>query len=129
MAMTPYYTPVSPVAAGLNCRCPRCGKGKLFDGFLETAPQCTACGLDYSFIDAGDGPAVFVILIGGFLVVAMAFWVEANWQPPLWVHAILWVPAILLVTLGLLRPLKGLLIAFQFRNKAAEGTLDKRQAE
>lgn len=126
MAMSPYYNPVSPLAAGLSCRCPRCGKGRLFKGFLDTAPACDACGLDYGFIDAGDGPAVFVILIAGLLVVALAFWVEATWQPPLWVHALLWVPAILFCTLGLLRPLKATLIAFQFRNKAAEGRLDQR---
>lgn len=129
MAMSPYYTPVSPVAAGLSCRCPRCGKGKLFSGFLQTAPRCEACALDYGFIDAGDGPAVFVILIAGFIVVGLAFYVEARWEPPLWVHALLWVPAILVSTLGLLRPLKAVLIAFQYRNKAAEGTLDRRQAE
>ncbi|MEW6121330.1 MAG: DUF983 domain-containing protein [Pseudomonadota bacterium] len=129
MSMSPYFTPVSPVAAGLSCRCPRCGKGRLFKGFLDTAPSCEACGLDYGFIDAGDGPAVFVILIAGFVVVALAFWVEATWQPPLWVHALLWVPAILVATLGLLRPLKATLIAFQYRNKAAEGRLEQRSGE
>lgn len=129
MPMSPYYAPVSPLSAGLSCRCPRCGKGKLFKGFLDIAPRCEACGLDYTFIDAGDGPAVFVILFGGFVVVAMAFFVEATWQPPLWVHALLWVPAILLVTLGLLRPFKGVLVAMQYRNKAAEGKLERRSGE
>lgn len=125
MALDPYYAPISPISAGLSCRCPRCGKGKLFKGFLATAPHCEACGLDYTFIDAGDGPAVFVILIGGFVVVALAFFVEATWQPPLWVHALLWIPAIMLVTLGLLRPFKGVLIALQYRHKAAEGKLER----
>lgn len=125
MALEPYRAPVSPFAAGLSCRCPRCGKGKLFRGFLDIAPSCTACGLDYGFADSGDGPAVFVILLAGFIVVAAAFWVEVAYEPPLWVHAALWIPATLLVTLGLLRPFKGVLVALQYRNKAAEGRLDR----
>ena len=59
---------VSPWVAGLLCRCPRCGKGPLFDGFLSLAKRCTVCGLDYSFADSGDGPAVFIMLIVGFIV-------------------------------------------------------------
>lgn len=118
-----HYEPVSPIAAGLACRCPRCGRGKLYKGFLDLAPRCEACGLDYGFIDAGDGPAVFVILIGGALVVVLALWVEVKYEPPLWLHALLWIPAILGVTLGLLRPFKAVLIALQYRNKAAEGRL------
>ncbi|MGR7996310.1 MULTISPECIES: DUF983 domain-containing protein [unclassified Xanthobacter] len=117
---------ISPLGAGLMGHCPRCGRGHLFRGFLDLAPRCDVCGLDYGFADAGDGPAVFVILIGGFVVVALAFWVEAAFEPPLWVHAALWIPAILVLTLGLLRPLKGLMVALQYRNKAAEGQLDRR---
>ena len=59
----------SPYLTGLLCRCPRCGKGKLFDGFLTLKPKCDACGLDFSFADAGDGPAIFVIMIAGAIVV------------------------------------------------------------
>jgi uncharacterized protein (DUF983 family) len=84
------------------------------------------CGLDYSFADAGDGPAVFVIMIAGFLVCGAALFVEMRYAPPLWVHAVLWVPLVLLTTIGPLRPLKGLLIALQFHHKAAEGRLDRR---
>lgn len=124
MSLDPYHAPVSPVAAGLGCRCPRCGRGPLFKGFLDLAPSCSSCGLDYDFADAGDGPAVFVILFAGFVVVALAFWVEMKFEPPLWVHALLWTPLILVVTLGLLRPLKALMVALQYRNKAAEGRLD-----
>lgn len=122
--MESYYPPVSPFASGLACKCPRCGRGPLYRGFLELAPSCSSCGLDYGFADSGDGPAVFVILLGGFVVVALAFWVEMAYEPPLWVHALLWTPAILLVTLGMLRPLKGIMVALQYRNKAAEGRLD-----
>ena len=116
---------VSPYLAGVRCRCPRCGRGRLFTGFLTLAPVCENCGLDYGFADAGDGPAVFVILIAGFLVVGAAVIVEFVWRPPYWVHALLWIPLILVVTLGLLRPLKGLLVALQFHHKAEEGRPDR----
>jgi uncharacterized protein (DUF983 family) len=110
-----------PVLTGLLCRCPRCGKGKLFSGFLTLRPRCDVCGLDYKFADAGDGPAVFVILIGGGIVTAAALITEVMYQPPYWVHAVLWLPLILLVTLAPLRLMKGILIALQYHHKAAEG--------
>jgi uncharacterized protein (DUF983 family) len=115
----------SPYLTGLAGRCPGCGKGHLFAGFLNLRPRCEACGLDYSFADAGDGPAVFVILISGFIVVGLALIVEFAYQPPFWVHAVLWGPLILVVTLAPLRLLKGLLIALQYHHKAAEGRLDR----
>jgi uncharacterized protein (DUF983 family) len=121
----PAYPPVSAYIAGLTGRCPRCGKGKLFSGFLTLKPLCDVCGLDNSSADAGDGPAVFVILLAGFVVVAAALAVEVLYQPPFWVHALLWLPLILIVTLGPLRPIKGLLIALQYQNKAAEGRLQR----
>ena len=108
---------------GLACKCPRCGEGKLFEGFLSLRPSCSACGLDYAFIDAGDGPAVFIILIAGFIVVFCALIVEVIYQPPFWLHAVLWVPLVLLTTLAPLRPMKSLLIALQFHHKAQEGRL------
>ncbi|HEY8268483.1 MAG TPA: DUF983 domain-containing protein [Xanthobacteraceae bacterium] len=117
--------PVSPYSAGLRCRCPRCGKGRLFNGFLELAPRCESCSLDFSFADSGDGPAVFVILIAGFLVVFAAMFVEIVWRPPYWLHAALWLPLILIATLGLLRPAKGLMVALQYHHKAEEGRLDR----
>ena len=117
--------PVSPFIAGLKCRCPRCGAGRMFSGYLDLAPRCDKCRLDYGFADAGDGPAVFVILIAGFLVVGLAVVVEFVWRPPYWLHAILWIPLVLAVTLGLLRPLKGLLVALQFHHKDAEGRIDR----
>jgi uncharacterized protein (DUF983 family) len=114
------------ILRGLACCCPRCGKGKLLQGFLGLAPRCEACGLDYSFIDAGDGPAVFVILFAGFVVVAAALIVEVRYQPPFWLHAVLWGPLILLTTLVPLRLVKGLLISLQYHHKAAEGRLEFR---
>jgi len=116
---------VSPYVAGLTCRCPRCGKGKLFSGFLTMRPRCEACGLDYSFADVGDGATVFVILISGFIVVGAMLLTEVVYQPPFWVHAILWLPIILLMTMGPLRPMKAGLMALQYHHAAAEGRLTK----
>ena len=117
-------TEPSPIATGLSCRCPACGEGKLFQGFLDLRPRCETCGLDYAFIDAGDGPAVFIILGAGFIVVFAALIVEFAYQPPYWLHAVLWLPLILLVTLLPLRPVKSFLAALQYRHKAAEGRLE-----
>lgn len=111
------------VVRGLACRCPRCGEGKLYAGFLSLSPNCSACGLDYAFIDSGDGPAVFIILIAGAIVVGAALIVEVKYQPPFWVHAALWGPLILATTLLPLRSMKALLIALQFHHKAREGRL------
>jgi len=116
----------SPFVAGLTCRCPRCGRGKLFAGFLNLRPRCEDCGLDYSFIDAGDGPAIFVMFLAGFIVVFAALIVEFQYQPPFWLHAVLWLPLILVVTLLPLRPMKSLLVALQYHHKAAEGRLESK---
>ncbi|HEX5778813.1 MAG TPA: DUF983 domain-containing protein [Xanthobacteraceae bacterium] len=115
---------VSPYRAGLRGRCPRCGEGRLFAGYLDLAPRCERCGLDYSFADAGDGPAVFVILIAGFAVVGAALVVEMLWRPSYLVHAALWLPLLLILVFGLLRPLKGLLVTLQYYHKAQEGRPD-----
>jgi len=120
------WPPVDATRAGLSGRCPRCGQGKLFRGFLAVAPSCGVCGLDYSFADSGDGPAAFVILIIGFIVVGLALWMEVTLNPPLWVHFMLWIPLVIVLGLTALRLIKGLLIAFQYRNKASEGRLDSR---
>jgi uncharacterized protein (DUF983 family) len=108
---------------GLAGRCPRCGKGKLFNGFLTLQPRCESCGLDLSFADAADGPAFFVMFFSGFIVAGSALAVEALYSPPFWVHAVLWIPLILITTLVPLRPVKGLMIALQYHHKAAEGRL------
>jgi uncharacterized protein (DUF983 family) len=115
----------SAFARGLAGRCPRCGEGRLFQGLLQVTDRCAACGLDYAFADAGDGPAVFVILIAGFVVAGSALIVEFVYQPPFWLHALLWGPLAVLVCVGPLRPLKGLLIALQYHFEAAEGRVDR----
>jgi uncharacterized protein (DUF983 family) len=119
------WPPVEPIAAGLKGHCPRCGEGRLFSGFLTVAPRCGNCRLDYSFADAGDGPAVFVILIIGFIVVGLALWMEVSLNPPLWLHFLLWIPLTVVLSLTALRLIKGVLITLQYRNKAAEGRLDQ----
>jgi len=119
-----HWAPVEPINAGLKGRCPRCGEGGLFSSFLGVGKRCVNCGLDYGFADAGDGPAVFVILIIGFIVVGLALWLEVSYGPPLWLHLLLWIPLTLILSLGALRLIKGVLITLQYRNKAAEGRLD-----
>lgn len=111
---------VNPYAAGAAGRCPNCGEGHLFEGFLKVAPQCEACGFDLKTADSGDGPAVFVILIGGFIVAFGAVFVEIAYSPPVWLQLLIWLPVTAVVCGGLLRPFKGLLIAAQFTNKARE---------
>jgi uncharacterized protein (DUF983 family) len=117
----PHGPPVSPLVAALLCRCPRCGRGRVFDGLLTVVPRCAVCGLDISAQDAGDGPAVFVILILGAVVVGLAAIVEITFAPPIWVHLMLWIPTILIGAIGLLRPLKSAMIALQYRHLALGG--------
>ncbi|PSO19269.1 DUF983 domain-containing protein [Bradyrhizobium sp. MOS003] len=119
----PETTVLQSALRGLACRCPRCGEGKLYAGFLTLAPACDRCGLDYAFIDTGDGPAIFIIMLAGGIVVAAALIVEVKYQPPYWLHAALWLPLILVTTLLPLRAMKSLLIALQFHHKAAPGRL------
>jgi len=102
-------------------RCPRCGAGRLFASFLEIAHACPSCGLSYEFADAGDGPPVFVSFLAGLLVCGGAVWAELVYQPPYWVHAIVWLPLAVLAPMALLRPTKGLLIGLQYRHGAGEG--------
>ncbi|MBI5323624.1 DUF983 domain-containing protein [Bradyrhizobium sp.] len=108
---------------GIACKCPRCGKGKIYSGFLTLRPACEACGLDFAFMDSGDGPAIFMIMIAGAIVVGAALIVEIKYQPPFWLHAALWLPLILATTLLPLRAMKSLLIALQYHHKAAPGRL------
>ena len=106
---------------GIACKCPRCGKGSIYSGFLTLRPSCEACGLDFAFMDSGDGPAIFMIMIAGAIVVGAALIVEVKYQPPFWAHAALWLPLILITTVLPLRSMKSLLIALQYHHKAAEG--------
>jgi uncharacterized protein (DUF983 family) len=110
----------SPYVTGLSGRCPRCGRGRLFAGFLRVAPRCESCGLDLSQQDSGDGPAAFIILIVGFLVVGGALVVEVKYGWPIWLHLLVWLPLTIILCTAMTRPLKGLLIALQYRYRRHE---------
>lgn len=111
----------NPILTGLTCRCPRCGKGRLFVGYLQLAADCPDCGLDYGFADSGDGPAVFVIFLVAPLVVLLALMVGAAFAIPPWMHLVIWIPVTIILCLALLPPFKGVLVALQYRNDAHEG--------
>lgn len=110
----------SLLSVGIRGRCPRSGGGALFKDFLTLEPRCEACGLDYGFADSGDGPAAFIMMIAGAVVLGSALITDAYYEPPLLMLAVIFLPLMLIVSLALMRPTKGLLIASQFRNKAAQ---------
>ena len=115
----PQYPRLSTIKTGLACRCPRCGEGALFKGYLTLRDACPNCGLSYAFADPADGPAFFVMSIVGIvgMILLMAF--EFTVHPPIWVHAVVTLPLLVLMCLGSLRPFKAWLVAEQFIHKAA----------
>jgi len=116
---------VNPVLAGVLCRCPNCGEGPLFEGFLKVSPRCEACGYDLSAADSGDGPAVFIILVVGFIACFGILITEVSLQPPIWVLLATWLPIAAVLSLALMRPFKGVMLAMQFHNKASEHRSDE----
>jgi uncharacterized protein (DUF983 family) len=114
-----------PIVTGLKGLCPRCGKGHVFKGYLTIQPRCEVCGLDLAFADTGDGPAFFVMSIVGIVVVALALWVEFAYAPPIWLHLVMWSALSIILSLALVRPLKGILVASQYHNKAEEGRIQR----
>ncbi len=123
MSTQHHWPKLPPLQTGIRGRCPRCGEGKIFDGFLTMAKGCKVCGLDYSFADPADGPAFFVICFGCIPAVAFGIWLEIAFTAPYWVHLVTTLPLILLTCIPMLRPLKGWLIASQYFYKAQEGRL------
>jgi uncharacterized protein (DUF983 family) len=109
------------LSTGLACRCPRCGRGRLFQGFLKVVPACSSCGLDLSSADSADGPAVFIIFIVGGLVVPLALITQALFDPPFWLQMAIWGTMIVAASLALLRPAKAIMIALQYKHRAGEG--------
>ena len=109
------------LSAAVLGRCPRCGNGSLFDGYLHIAARCNACGLEYTNFDAGDGPAVFVILIVGFLVAGGALILEVSVSPPYWVHMVIWLPTVAILSVVFLRLAKATLLVLQYKHQAREG--------
>jgi len=114
----PRFSPASPAVPALPAR-------QNVSGLLTLREKCEGCGLDYSVRRRRRWPAIFVILLSGFIVVGAALIVEVKYQPPFWLHAVLWLPLILLVTLAPLRMIKGLLISLQYHHKAAEGRFER----
>ncbi|WP_062231627.1 DUF983 domain-containing protein [Aureimonas sp. N4] len=117
------YPGVDPAHAAMFGHCPRCGKGKLFAGYLRLEPVCSRCGLDLASLDSADGPAFFVMSIVSFVVVGLALYTEVAYSPPIYVHLLLWVPLAFLLSAPLMRLAKGLMVGLQFRSSAAEGRL------
>jgi uncharacterized protein (DUF983 family) len=115
----------SPIVTGLKGCCPNCGKGRLFAGYLTLRPRCETCGLDFAFADSGDGPAFFVMSIVGIVVIALALWVEFAYEPPIWLHMVMWSALSIILSLALVRPAKGLMVALQYHHKAEEGRLHR----
>lgn len=116
---TNWKTP-SVLEAALRCRCPRCGEGQLYRRILEVRPRCENCDLDLAGNDAGDGAAALVMLVLGAIIVGLAFWTEFHFEPPLWLHAILWPLITIPLAIAMIRPTKAALIAMQYRHRASE---------
>ena len=121
-ALIPPVVQAAPSIAStaLRCRCPRCGTGPLFQGVLTVRDRCARCGLDLRACDTGDGAAFAVMLVLGTVLVALAFWVEFHFEPPLWVHVVLWPVVTVPLTVALMRPFKAGLVALQFKHRKEE---------
>lgn len=113
--------PIGPVILrGLRGRCPRCGQGKLFSGYLKVSSSCSNCGLDLSGENAGDGAVPFVILLLGAIGVGFGAFLEFTFSPPIWVLVVIVFPVVIAGTLAVMQPLKGVLITLQYRNTAGD---------
>lgn len=115
------YPPLPPMQTGIRGRCPQCGQGHMFNGFLTLKPRCEICDLDYSFADPADGPAFFVICFACVPSVLLGVWFEVVYQPAWWGHLLVTMPFMALTCIPPLRPLKGWLVASQYFYKAREG--------
>lgn len=114
---TPEPARIDPIRAGLLCRCPNCGKGRLFAGFLKVVERCEACGFDFTRLNTGDGAAIFIMQIAGGIVVFTALYLQIALNPPIWLMLLIALPTSLILSLGLMRPGKGLMIALQMKNR------------
>jgi len=110
----------SAIATGARGRCPRCREGRIFKGFLTVKDHCEVCGLDYSFADPADGPAVFIQLFACVPGVVFILMLEILARPGVWVHVAVGVPVLILTTILPLRPIKGWLVSAQYVHKAQE---------
>lgn len=125
-------TPVSSPAiaeVALKGLCPRCGRPLLFAGWVKFADRCSGCGLDFTRFNVGDGPAAFLTLILGALVVAGAITLELTLHPPLWLHMLIWIPVTAAGVIWSLRVAKAALLAAEYRNAAREGCIDESRSD
>ena len=99
---------------GLRGRCPACGEGRLFRAFTKVVDRCPQCGEALYHHRADDFPAYLTIFLVGHLVVPIAMYVEIAYQPSYWLHTILWAPLVILLSIGLLQPIKGMIVALQW---------------
>ena len=104
------------IRRGLFGRCPNCDRGRMFRAFLKVADHCTVCSEALHHHRADDAPAYFVILIVGHVVVPLALVVEVAYTPPYWLHAVLWLPLTIGLAVGLLQPVKGAIVGWQWAN-------------
>ena len=116
--------PPAIMDVALKGLCPRCGAPTLFRGWLKFADRCAVCNLNIGGFNVGDGPAAFLTLILGTIVVAAAVVLEVTVHPPWWVHVLLWIPLTTAGVIGSLRIAKGALIAVEYRNAAREGRIE-----
>jgi uncharacterized protein (DUF983 family) len=118
-----YYPPISPFTTGVGGKCPRCGRGKLFSGYLTVAKSCSSCGLSYDFADSGDGATWFVMLFACVFGVGSILGVEVAYSPAWYVHVMIAIPVLIILPMIMLRPAKGFLICQQWVTSAQEGKL------
>ena len=121
------YPEQSVLNTGLAGRCPRCGEGRLYQSMLKPVSNCAICGLDMSFAEEGDGPAVLVILLLGGVVAGMALALENLLHPSVWLHIIVWLPVTAILAILALRAMKGVMIASQYKTRAAEGQWERNE--
>ena len=100
---------------GFRCRCPNCGKGHMFGKYLKVADNCEECGEEFHHHRADDFPAYLVIIVVGHVIVPAILAVETAYSPPYWLHFLIWLPLILVSTLGLLQPTKGAIVGLQWQ--------------
>ena len=117
--MTPAPARIDAIRAGLLCRCPHCTKGPLFAGFLKVVDRCAVCGFDFTRLNTGDGAAIFIMQIAGGIVVFGALFAMIAWNPPIWLLLLITLPLVVGLSLGLMRPGKGVMVALQMQNRTA----------
>ena len=110
------YPSLSSVTTGLRCACPRCGRGRLYQGLLTVRDTCDECGLDLSRLNTEDGAAFFVIVVYSAIIIPLALWVEFSFKPPIWIHLAIWLQVIIGGSIVLMRPLKAWLVAQHYKH-------------